>query len=99
MFTKYRKARNQRLLFIDNTIMIEEGSTIIAIGRENKEFSNEKTIAFDIAYINEADKEMIKRFVRTALTYANEKRKLNYSFLKENSLNFKPTLTFSRFLA
>lgn len=95
MFTKYRKANNQRLLFIDNTIMIEEGSTIIAIGRENKMYSTEKTIAFDIAIIEGADKNMIKRFVKTALLYNNDKRILNYSFLKKKELNYKPKLTFS----
>ena len=95
MFTKYRKKNNQRLLFIDNTIMIEEGSTIIAIGRENKMYSTEKTIAFDIATIEGADKNMIKRFVKTALLYNNDKRILNYNFLEEKELNYKPKLTFS----
>lgn len=95
MFTKYRKANNQRLLFIDNTIMIEEGDTIIAIGRENKMYSTEKTIAFDIAAIEGADKNMIKRFVKTALLYNNDKRILNYSFSTEKELNYKPKLTFS----
>ena len=94
MFTKYRKTNNQRLLFIDNTIMIEEGNTIIAIGRENKMYSTEKTIAFDIATIKGVDKNMIKRFVKTALIYNNDKRTLNYSFSVEKELNYKPKLTF-----
>ena len=95
MFVKFRKKNNQRLLFVDNTIMIEADNTIIAIGRENKQFSTETSIAFDIAIINEADKEMIKRFVKTALSYQNDKRRLNYTFFKEDTLNYKPKLTFS----
>lgn len=95
MFVKYRKANLQRLLFIDNTIMIEENNTIIAIGREIKQYSNDKTIAFDIAIINEENKAMVKRFVKSAFKFQNDNRRINYNFLIENSLNYKPKLTFS----
>lgn len=95
MFVKYRKANLQRLLFIDNTIMIEENNTIIAIGREIKQYSNDKTIAFDIAIINEENKAMVKRFVKSAFKFQNDNRRINYNFLIEKSLNYKPKLTFS----
>ena len=95
MFIKYRRANFQRLLFIDNTMMIEENNTIIAIGREIKDLSTEKTIFFSIAVLGTTDKEMVKRFVRSALNYQNEKRRVFYNVLVENSLNFKPKLTFS----
>jgi hypothetical protein len=95
MFVKYRKANLQRLLFIDNTIMIEENNTIIAIGREIKQYSNEKTIAFDIAIINEENKAMVKRFVKSAFKFQKDNRRINYNFIIENSLNYKPKLTFS----
>lgn len=95
MFVKYRKANLQRLLFIDNTIMIEENNTIIAIGREIKQYSNDKTIAFDIAIINEENKAMVKRFVKSAFKFQNDNRRINYNFIIENSLNYKPKLTFS----
>lgn len=95
MFVKYRKANLQRLLFIDNTIMIEENKTIIAIGREIKQYSNDKTIAFDIAIINEENKAMVKRFVKSAFKFQNDNRRINYNFFIEKSLNYKPKLTFS----
>lgn len=95
MFVKYRKANLQRLLFIDNTIMIEENNTIIAIGREIKQYSNDKTIAFDIAIINEENKAMVKRFVKSAFKFQNDNRRINYNFIIEKSLNYKPKLTFS----
>ena len=95
MFVKYRKSNLQRLLFIDNTIMIEENNTIIAIGREIKQYSNDKTIAFDIAIINEENKAMVKRFVKSAFKFQNDNRRINYNFLIEKSLNYKPKLTFS----
>ena len=95
MFVKYRKANLQRLLFIDNTIMIEENNTIIAIGREIKQYSNDKTIAFDIAIIDEENKAMVKRFVKSAFKFQNDNRRINYNFLIEKSLNYKPKLTFS----
>lgn len=95
MFVKYRKANLQRLLFIDNTIMIEENNTIIAIGREIKQYSNDKTIAFDIAIINEENKAMVKRFVKSAFKFQNDNRRINYNFFIEKSLNYKPKLTFS----
>ena len=95
MFVKYRRANLQRLLFIDNTIMIEENNTIIAIGREIKQYSNDKTIAFDIAIINEENKAMVKRFVKSAFKFQNDNRRINYNFLIEKSLNYKPKLTFS----
>jgi len=95
MFVKYRRANLQRLLFIDNTIMIEENNTIIAIGREIKQYSNDKTIAFDIAIINEENKAMVKRFVKSAFKFQNDNRRINYNFIIENSLNYKPKLTFS----
>ena len=95
MFVKYRKANLQRLLFIDNTIMIEENNTIIAIGREIKQYSNDKTIAFDIAIINEENKAMVKRFVKSAFKFQNDNRRINYNFINEKSLNYKPKLTFS----
>lgn len=95
MFVKYRRANLQRLLFIDNTIMIEENNTIIAIGREIKQYSNEKTIAFDIAIINEENKAMVKRFVKSAFKFQNDNRRINYNFIIEKSLNYKPKLTFS----
>jgi hypothetical protein len=95
MFVKYRRANLQRLLFIDNTIMIEENNTIIGIGREIKQYSNEKTIAFDIAIINEENKAMVKRFVKSAFKFQNDNRRINYNFIIEKSLNYKPKLTFS----
>lgn len=95
MFVKYRKANLQRLLFIDNTIMIEENNTIIAIGREIKQYSNDKTIAFDIAIIDEKNKAMVKRFVKSAFKFQNDNRRINYNFIIEKSLNYKPKLTFS----
>jgi len=95
MFVKYRKANLQRLLFIDNTIMIEENNTIIAIGREIKQYSNDKTIAFDIAIIDEENKAMVKRFVKSAFKFQNDNRRINYNFIIEKSLNYKPKLTFS----
>ena len=95
MFVKYRKSNLQRLLFIDNTIMIEENNTIIAIGREIKQYSNDKTIAFDIAIINEENRAMVKRFVKSAFKFQNDNRRINYNFLIEKSLNYKPKLTFS----
>jgi len=95
MFVKYRRANLQRLLFIDNTIMIEENNTIIAIGREIKQYSNDKTIAFDIAIIDEENKAMVKRFVKSAFKFQNDNRRINYNFIIEKSLNYKPKLTFS----
>ena len=95
MFVKYRKANLQRLIFIENTIMIEENNTIIAIGREIKQYSNDKTIAFDIAIINEENKAMVKRFVKSAFKFQNDNRRINYNFIIEKSLNYKPKLTFS----
>lgn len=95
MFVKYRKSNLQRLLFIDNTIMIEENNTIIAIGREIKQYSNGKTIAFDIAIIDEENKAMVKRFVKSAFKFQNDNRRINYNFIIEKSLNYKPKLTFS----
>ena len=75
--------------------MIEENNTIIAIGREIKQYSNDKTIAFDIAIINEENKAMVKRFVKSAFKFQNDNRRINYNFLIEKSLNYKPKLTFS----
>lgn len=95
MFVKYRKSNSQRLLFIDNTLMIEENNTIIAIGRKDEELSTEKTIFFSIAVLGTTDKEMAKRFVRSALNYQNDKRRIFYNVLVEDSLNYKPKLTFS----
>lgn len=95
MFVKYRKANAQRLLFIDNTLMIEENNTIIAMGREEKDLSTDKTIFFSVAVLGTTDKEMVKRFVRSALNYQNEKRRIFYNVIVENSLNYKPKLTFS----
>lgn len=95
MFVKYRKATNQRLVFVGGAMLIMTDKTVIAIGRENKEYSNSTTIAFDVALVDEEDKPMIKRFVRMALNNEKDKRRLNYNFTKEKELNFTPTLAFS----
>lgn len=86
MFVKYRKSSNQRLLFINEGMLIEEGKTTTAIGQKNFRKTTDKTIAFDIYIVNDSDKEMIKRFLKTALVYSDERRKVRYNFIKEDVL-------------
>lgn len=93
MFVKFRKSEYKRSLFLNGAMIIETEEKTIAIGRENKECSNEKTIAFDIAIAEGTDKEMVKRFVKSAYKYAKDNRRINYCFT-ETKLNMCANLAF-----
>ena len=82
MFVKYDKTNDMRFLYLNNAIVIEKGKECIAVGKENKMYTTEKAIAFDIATLTD-DKtfiDRVKRFVKKAMQNENEKRRLNYFF-------------------